>query len=249
MQNLLELHNLTVRYGQVDALTGVSFSLRRGEIVVIVGESGSGKSTLINAILNILPVDARVCADRMLYAGIDLQQLDQSGWRELYGNEIGVIFQNPLTALNPLLRIRTQFIETIRANSTKDRQDALAIAESMLRKMQLANPQEVLDSYPFQLSGGMLQRVLIAMALSLAPSLIIADEPTSALDAFTKKAIIQEFLHLKDRHGIGVLFITHDLRIASHIADRILVMSNGSIVEQGPKDEVLGVGTHSFHPG
>ena len=246
MQNLLELHNLNVQYNDADALTGVSFALAKGEILGIVGQSGSGKTTLINAILNILPANAKLCAESMQYKDTDLLHLSQTGWRKLYGNEIGVIFQNPEAALNPLVRIRTQFKETIRANSSVSHIQAAQIANNMLAKMQLPNPDEVLNSYPFQLSGGMLQRVMIAMALSLSPSLIIADEPTSALDAFTQKTIIKEFSRLKDMHEIGMLFITHDIRVASYIADRLLVMHDGQIIEQGQTQQLIANPQHPY---
>lgn len=246
MQNLLELHNLNVQYNDADALTGVSFALAKGEILGIVGQSGSGKTTLINAILNILPANAKLCAEGMHYKDTDLRHLSQTGWRKLYGNEIGVIFQNPEAALNPLVRIRTQFKETIRANSSVSHMQAEEVAKKMLENMQLPDPVEVLNSYPFQLSGGMLQRVMIAMALSLSPSLIIADEPTSALDAFTQKTIIKEFSRLKAMHEIGMLFITHDIRVASHIADRLLVMHQGQIVEQGRVEHLISNPQHAY---
>ena len=246
MPDLLDLHNLNVQYQEAEALRGVSLTLRRGEILGIVGESGSGKTTLINAILNILPSSASLTADRMQYKNTDLLQLSQTGWREHYGSEIGVIFQNPEAALNPLVRIRTQFVECICANSSAGRRDAIKTARATLEKMQLTDPDTVLNAYPFQLSGGMLQRVMIAMALCLKPSLIIADEPTSALDAFTQKAIINEFINLKKQHEIGMLFITHDIRVASHIADRLLVMYQGRIVEHGQVDSLLANPQHDY---
>lgn len=246
VQNLLELHDLKVRYQQADALRGVSLSLAAGEIVGIVGESGSGKTTLINAMLNVLPPNASMTAQKMLFKGRDLQQFSVDDWRKIYGREIGVIFQNPEAVLNPLLNIRTQFIETVRANSSATRAQAIDTAVKMLQKMQLDAPQQVLNSYPFQLSGGMLQRVMIAMTLSLEPALIIADEPTSALDAFTQKTIIKQFVQLRDAGKTGVLFITHDIRLASHIADIIVVMHGGCIVEQGKKDMLLGNPQHEY---
>lgn len=235
---LLETEDLTIAYGNEPVLKGINMKVYPNEIVGIVGESGSGKSTLARAIMNLLPRGAIKFSGEIYFEGRKLSQLKKKEWQRLRGNEIAMIFQNPSGYLNPIRRVGSQFIESIRAHQRITAADAEEIAKKTLIKMNLKDPHRVMKSYPFQLSGGMNQRVAIAMATAMAPQLVIADEPTSALDVITQRIIIDEMKNLRDKENTSILMITHHIACAASFADRIIVMKSGRIVEEGTAEIV-----------
>ena len=245
MKPILQIDSLGIRYdNKRDILSGVSFSLESSEVLAIIGESGSGKTTLARAILNTLPYSAVVTSGTIKYKNLDI--LKQKEYSSLYGKEISAIFQDPSSYLNPVIKIKKQFVETVCSNHDVDKLEAYNIAISMLEKTNLIDTEKILNSYPFELSGGMLQRVMIAMIFALEPSLIIADEPTSALDVVSQKLVLDELLALRDRLGSSVIIITHSFSVASYIADSIAILYKGSVVEFGSKEEVLSNPKHPY---
>ena len=247
LDKLLKVTDLTISYGGgVDAINNINFSLGYNEVIGIVGESGSGKTTLIRTILNLLPEIAEISSGKILYKDRLLSELNSEEWIKVRGNEIAAIFQNPSSYLNPIMKIKKQFIETIRANIKSSKKDATDIAVRMLKKMNLKDVGKIMDSYPFELSGGMLQRVMIAMVIALEPKLIIADEPTSALDVINQKRIIDELMMLKTDYNTSMIFITHDISIAAYVSDYIIVMKSGKIVEMDSKENLILRPKHQY---
>lgn len=245
-KNLLKVDNLSVSYdGKTEVLKDINLSLEEGSVLAIIGESGSGKTTLARALLDTLPLNAKVTSGTIVYKDLELLGLSKKEYLKLYGKEISAIFQNPSSYLNPIIKIEKQFVEMLCSNLKIDEQKAIEVAIKMLKKVNLNNTKKVLNSYAFELSGGMLQRVMIAMVFSLNPSLIIADEPTSALDVFTQKQVLDELIKLKNDKNISMIIITHSFSVASYVADFITVVFKGSIVEYGRKDEIL---KHPKHP-
>jgi peptide/nickel transport system ATP-binding protein len=230
-------------------LQQLDFSLQRGRILGLVGESGCGKSMTGNAILGLLEPPARIVQGRILFEGVDLLQQDEAALRRLRGDRIAMVFQDPMMTLNPVLRIDTQMIETIQAHHPLPRQQALARAEAALARLGLHDPQQRLREYPHQLSGGMRQRVAIAIALLNQPALLIADEPTTALDVTTQRQIVQQVQALCREHGSALIWISHDLALVSTLADEICVMYAGRIVERGPVQTVLRQPRHPYTRG
>jgi peptide/nickel transport system ATP-binding protein len=232
--------------GVIRAVDGVSFDIDAGETVTIIGESGSGKSTTAMALLRLLPDDLAIISGS---AQIDGQ--DVVGTRrhigELRGRAVALIPQDPMTALNPIATIGQQMVEAIRhAHGELSKAQARERALDLLRQVHLSAPERRVKSYPHELSGGMLQRVLIAMALSTEPRLIVADEPTSALDVTVQAGILDLLLEMQERTGVAVLLITHDLGVARLMSDRILVMHRGLFVEQGPVEQVVDAPAHEY---
>jgi peptide/nickel transport system ATP-binding protein len=248
-EELLEVSGLTTRFftkaGVVNAVEDVSFSVARGEVLGLVGESGSGKSMTGYSLMGLIDAPGRVVAGRMLFKGRDLNGLSPEEMRQLRGNRIAMVFQDPMMTLNPVLRIDTQMIEAIQAHEKVSRAAALARAREALVKVGIASPDERLRAYPHQFSGGMRQRVAIAIALLNGPDLIIADEPTTALDVTIQGQILYEVQRLARETGTALIWITHDLSVVAGLADRICVMYAGRIVEQGTTEDVL---THPAHP-
>ncbi|MGX7704214.1 ABC transporter ATP-binding protein [Methylobacterium sp. Gmos1] len=243
MSELLRVQNLSVRLppgaDRSHALSGVSLSLAANEILCVVGESGSGKSVLANTVMRLLPAGVRPDAGEVLFRGRDLVGAPEAEMRRLRGREIGMIFQEPMTALNPLRRAGDQIAETFRIHTGLS---ARAIREktlALLAEVRMPDPTAALRAYPHELSGGQRQRVMIAMALALEPALLIADEPTTALDVTTQGRILALIRDIQRRRGMGVLFITHDFGVVAEIADRVAVMQAGRLVEEGPADAVL----------
>jgi peptide/nickel transport system ATP-binding protein len=230
-------------------LQQLDFSLQRGRILGLVGESGCGKSMTGNAILGLLEPPARIVQGRILFEGVDLLQQDEAALRRLRGDRIAMVFQDPMMTLNPVLRIDTQMIETIQAHHPLPRQQALARAEAALARLGLHDPQQRLREYPHQLSGGMRQRVAIAIALLNQPALLIADEPTTALDVTTQRQIVQQVQALCREQGSALIWISHDLALVSTLADEICVMYAGRIVERGPVQAVLRQPRHPYTRG
>ena len=232
---LLAVRNLTVSYGEKQAVRGVNFCLHRGEILVLAGESGSGKSTILRAVMGIL--DASVCTGEILWEGTDVLQLAKDARRKLAGEEIAIVFQNAATSFCPVRTIGSQLYESVCAHRAWSYAEFRERAEALMVQMQL--PRAVLDGYPFRLSGGMAQRVGIAAAMLLQPKLILADEPTSALDALTQVRVAKELMALRRRTGVAMLLVTHHMGLAYYMADRILVLRRGEMVEQGTREEIF----------
>ncbi|MBM4763014.1 ABC transporter ATP-binding protein [Bacillus sp. B15-48] len=241
MGKLLEVKSLSVTYddGKTKAVNNFTMDLGHKEIIAIVGESGCGKSTLIKSIFNLLPPNGKIVSGEILFNKKNLHEYSQEQWRTVRGNQMSMIFQNPGSYLNPILKIGKQFVESIRAHQRISKNEALILAKETLRKMQFTDTERILNSYPFQLSGGMKQRVAIGMALIMEPKLILADEPTSALDVVTQVEIMNELLEFKEHANASILWITHNIGSAAYIADRIIVMNNGEMVEFDQKRSIL----------
>ncbi|OWJ82135.1 ABC transporter ATP-binding protein [Haematobacter missouriensis] len=231
---LLEVENLRIafptRHGPVEVVRGVSFSLGR-ERLGIVGESGSGKSQTGRAILGLTPPPGKATADRLTFDGIDLRNADQATWRSIRGARISMVMQDPKFSLNPVMAIGKQLMEAARLHGAS-RQEAKTRALSMLEAVQIRDPERVFRAYPHELSGGMGQRAMIAMMLITEPDLLIADEPTSALDVTVQIEVLRILDRLVRERGMGLIFISHDLRLVSTFCDRVLVMYAGRVVEE-----------------
>ena len=238
---LLDVKNLAVSYGKnpKPTIEGVSFDLDDGEILAIVGESGSGKTTVIRAILNVLPGGGHVSNGSMTFDGKNLLELDAGGWRSLRGKNISMIFQDSGNMMNPVHTIGKQFVEYIQVHSDLDKKAAWDMAIEKLELMNLPNPENILNSYTFELSGGMRQRVGIAMAITFQPKLLLADEPTSALDVTTQAQIVGELMFITRGSGAAMIIVTHNIGVASYLADNLMVMSGGRVVEYGKTDDVI----------
>ncbi|MDY7578960.1 ABC transporter ATP-binding protein [Herbaspirillum sp. RTI4] len=245
----LEVRNLRTHFftpdGVLPAVDDVSLRLERGRILGLVGESGSGKTVTGFSILGLLDAPGRIVGGQILFQGRDLVSLNKPALRHLQGNRIAMIFQDPMMALNPVLRVEAQMIDAVLAHSQVSRQQARELARDTLGMMGIASPQERLRAYPHQLSGGMRQRVAIAIAMLHKPDLIIADEPTTALDVTIQAQILSEVQKLARQHGTALIWISHDLSVVAGLADDIAVMYSGRIVEQGSVAEVLD---HPLHP-
>lgn len=247
---LLSIRNLSVRLPgsgeRSHAVQGISFDLYKGEILCIVGESGSGKSISANAIMGLLPPYLRPEQGEIRFDGQDLLNLPESELLALRGRRIGMIFQEPMSALNPTMRIGQQIAEVMETHNAFPAAQRPKRVLELLELVGLPNPQALQHTYPFRLSGGQRQRVMIAMALALEPDILIADEPTTALDVTTQAQILALIQKIQRSMGMGVMFITHDFGVVADIADRIVVMEKGQLVEQGPADAVLNAPRHPY---
>lgn len=234
------------RGGEVHAVNSVSFHLNRGEILGVVGESGSGKSVTMMSLIRLLPSPpARIGPGQVLLDGQDLLQLNDEGLRKVRGPKVGFVFQDPMTSLNPVFSIGNQLMEPLRKHMGMDKAAARKRAQELLELVGIPDAARRLNDYPHQFSGGMRQRVVIAMALACDPDVLIADEPTTALDVTIQAQIIDLVKRLQAQLGMGVIWITHDLGVIAGIAQRVMVMYAGQIVEHGPVREVFG---HPRHP-
>ncbi|SKA29977.1 ABC transporter ATP-binding protein [Consotaella salsifontis] len=235
--------------GNVRSVDGVDLSIRRGETLAIVGESGSGKSVTSLSIMRLIGQPGRIAGGSMIFAGdggaLDLATATETQMRRLWGNQIGMIFQEPMTSLNPVQRAGDQIAEAIMLHQNKGRAAAREAAVAMLRRVGIPAPERRARDYPHQMSGGMRQRVMIAMALCCRPKLLIADEPTTALDVTIQAQILKLMKELQEEIGMAVLFITHDLAVVAEVADKVAVMYAGRIVESGDVDTVFA---HPRHP-
>jgi oligopeptide/dipeptide ABC transporter ATP-binding protein len=240
---LLEVNDLKVRFatedGIVRAVDGLSFKLERGKVLGIVGESGSGKSVTAMTLMGLTRGVNAAFEGEVLYKGTDLLKVSDSGMQKYRGNELGMIFQDPMTSLNPVYRIGEQIAEAIRSHEKVDKRTARARTIELLRQVGIPNPESRIDSFPHEFSGGMRQRAMIAMALSCNPSVLIADEPTTALDVTIQAQIVDLVNRLKDDFDSAVVFITHDLGVIAEIADEIIVMYAGRVVERGSKRDIF----------
>jgi peptide/nickel transport system ATP-binding protein len=250
---LLSVSGLTTvfdtRTGPVAAVDDVSFEIRAGETLGLVGESGSGKSVTALSIMRLVQAPGRIARGQLVFKGRDLTALDEREMRRVRGAEIALIFQEPSTALNPVFRVGDQIAETLLVHGRATRRDARDLAIVLLRTVRISNPDVRVDDYPHQLSGGMRQRVLIAMALACKPSLVIADEPTTALDVTIQAEILELLREMKSALNLSMLLITHDLGVIAATADRVAVMYAGRIVETGPVRDVFRTPAHPYTRG
>ncbi len=251
MASLLEINGLRTEFrtgaGIVRAVDGVSYDVAAGETVAVVGESGSGKSVTALSILRLIPdPPGKIVGGSVMFAGRDLLTLTEPQMREIRGGEIGMVFQEPMTSLNPVLTIGRQITETLEQHRGMDHAAASKRAEALLTQVGIAEAARRLKQYPHQLSGGMRQRVMIAIALACGPKLIIADEPTTALDVTIQAQILELMKGLSRDHGIALIIITHNLGVVARYADRVNVMYAGRIVESGPAIEVYHDPRHPY---
>ncbi len=247
---LLTIANLGIRFGSgASAHQGVhdvSVSVGRGEVVGLVGESGSGKSLTCRSILGIVPRTATVTATAIEFDGRDVQALSRKGLRELRAREVGMIFQDPFSSLNPTLRIERQMTETLQVNTGLDKAAARQRAVELLTQVEIPEPQTRLRLYPHELSGGMRQRVMIALAISSNPGLLIADEPTTALDVSTQSQVLALIKRLRSEQAMSVLLVSHDFGVIAEMCDTVAVMYGGYVVEAGPVREVYTAPAHPY---
>ncbi|MDO4522832.1 MAG: ABC transporter ATP-binding protein [Eubacteriales bacterium] len=243
---MLEIQHLCISYGAIQTVKDVSFTVNSGQIVGIVGESGSGKSTTIRSILGILPGKGKVTSGNILFDQQNLTQFTGKEWSGIRGKEISMIFQHPSESMDPVLRIGDQFYESMRAVQKIDRPTAMKHAKELLNDLQLTDIERILKSYPFELSGGMCQRVAIAMAMANGTRLLLADEPTSALDVTVQAQTIKVLLGLRKKYGTAILLVTHNMGVVANMADMVGVMYHGKLVEWGTREQVLHHPTHEY---
>lgn len=253
MSVLLEVKNLSTHFftraGIVPAVNDISFSIGAGQVLGLVGESGSGKTVTGLSLMGLVDPPGRIVAGSIKLEGQELVGLSEAQWRKIRGNRIAMIFQDPMMTLNPVLRIGTQMIETIKAHENISDDAARMLCRDALGRVGIPSPDERLSAYPHQFSGGMRQRVVIAIALLMRPSVIIADEPTTALDVTIQAQIIAEVQKLAAETGTAIVWVTHDLAVVSGLSDRLAVMYAGRIIEEGVTDEVLSRPHHPYTQG
>lgn len=237
--DILKVSHLSVGYGQGTVVEDVHFSVGKGEILAMVGESGSGKTTIFKAIQKFLPADGRIESGQIWLKGEDITHMPMKDFRKFRGKIMGTVFQEPGSTLNPTRKIGRQFGEVLGYHLGCSKKEGMQIAIENMELMRLKNPETLLDRYPFQLSGGMKQRLSMAMAMSLKPDLILADEPTSSLDATVQRKIIDEFLRLRAEFHMSIVIITHDLALARYVSDHLLVLCHGKVAEYGPTKQVI----------
>lgn len=252
-EHLLEVKNLRTNFatggGIVQAVRGVSLYVDAGEFIGIIGESGCGKSVSMMSVMQLLADNAAVRADTILFDGMDLQKQSRKQMRKLLGSSIGMIFQDPMTSLNPLYTIGNQLMEPLRQHQRMTRAAARARALEMLRLVGINEPEKRLKQYPHELSGGMRQRVMIAIAMCCTPKLLIADEPTTALDVTIQAQIMELMAELKDRFSTATILITHDLGVIASVCSRVMVMYGGKIMEEGSVEDIFYAPGHPYTEG
>ncbi|OKP82299.1 ABC transporter ATP-binding protein [Paenibacillus sp. P32E] len=252
-KRLLSVEDLQVSFatrdGENQAVRGVSFHIDAGETVGIVGESGSGKSVTAKAIMSLITPPGRITAGNIEFRGERLTGLSEKEWRSLRGNRIAMVFQDPMTSLNPVKKIGQQLTEVIRRHRGLNKEAAVAEAARMLLQVGIQNPEQRLKQYPHEFSGGMRQRVMIAMALSCQPELLIADEPTTALDATIQAQILDLFKELKENSDTAIALITHDLGVVAQVCTRVIVMYGGLIMEEGTVEDIFYRPRHPYTEG
>ncbi|HYX42614.1 MAG TPA: ABC transporter ATP-binding protein [Pyrinomonadaceae bacterium] len=253
MAHLLEVKNLQTHFrtraGLVRAVDGVSFQLERGELLGLVGESGCGKSVTALSLLRLVAPPGKIVGGEILFDSVDLLKLSESKMRAIRGDDVAMIFQDPMTSLNPVYTVGEQIAEALRLHRKLSRKQAKAAAIEAMREVSIPDPARRVDDYPHQLSGGMRQRVMIAMALACDPKLLIADEPTTALDVTIQAQILELLDGLRQTRELAVLLITHDLGVVAEVADRVAVMYTGRIVEESPVAELFARPKHPYTEG
>ncbi|GEN81915.1 oligopeptide transport ATP-binding protein OppD [Sporosarcina luteola] len=253
-ENILDVDNLHVsfktRNGEITAVKGVSFSLKKGETLAIVGESGSGKSVTAKSIMRLLPKHSAVIPQgEIKFEGQDLLELSLKDMQQVRGSKISMVFQDPMTSLNPTMKIGKQIMEGLKKHQTLTKSEARQRALEMLELVGIPNAKKRLDAYPHQFSGGMRQRVVIAMALACIPQVLIADEPTTALDVTIQAQILQLMKNLQEKMDTAIVLITHDLGVVANMADKVAVMYAGEVVEYGTLDEIFYETQHPYTLG
>ena len=247
---LLDVRDLTVEFatrrGMVQAVRKVSLSVAKGETVGIVGESGSGKSVTSYTVMRILDRAGHIAAGSIAFSGIDLRTASEGAMRDLRGREMSMVFQNPRAALNPIRTVGRQIEDVLRQHAQAAGQDLRRAAIEALEQVRIGRPQERYDAYPFNLSGGMCQRIVIALALACRPQLLIADEPTTGLDVTTQKVVMELIVELTRARGMSTILITHDLGLAAAYCDKVVVMEKGEVVETADAAEVFGNPGHPY---
>ena len=250
---LLEVNDLHTSFytpaGEVKAVNGVSFNLERGKVLGIVGESGSGKSVTAYSIMQILEKTGKIVSGSVKFDGQELVGIGEEGMKQIRGNKISIIFQDPMTSLNPTYTIGHQLMEAITLHTGRNKQQAWDRAVEMLRLVNVNEPEKRMKQYPFEFSGGMRQRVMIAMALACEPDILIADEPTTALDVTIQAQILELMQQLQKELGMAIIMITHDLGVVAQLCDEVIVMYAGSICEQGTADEIFYNPRHEYTKG
>ena len=253
MMALLEVRDLRVSFqtpaGEVRAVNGISFDLEEGQILGIVGESGSGKSVTAYSILQILASNAKIIGGSIKFRGQELIGVGERTMKKIRGNKISIIFQDPMTSLNPTYTIGHQLMEAILLHTGRNRRQAYARAVEMLKQVNVNEPHKRMRQYPHALSGGMRQRIMIAMALACEPDILIADEPTTALDVTIQAQILELIQNLQKQMGMAVMMITHDLGVVAQLCDRVIVMYAGAICEQGTAEEIFYTPGHEYTKG
>ena len=246
---LLEVQNLRTTFGPLVAVNDVSFEIRKGETLGLVGESGSGKSVTAFSIIGLVQDPGRVVGGKVFFQGRDLLALPETEMRQVRGAGIGFVFQEPMAALNPVMRVGAHIAEALIVHGLASRNDARSRAVDLLRAVKIVDPEKRVDDYPHQLSGGMRQRVMMAIAIACGPPLVIADEPTTALDVTVQAQILDLLREMKREFELSLLLITHDLGVIAETADRVAVMYAGRIVEQGPVREIFRNPKHPYTRG
>lgn len=252
-EKLLEIKDERLSFftpaGEVKALNGVSFSMDEGEVLGIVGESGSGKSVTAYSIMGLTAYPGKLIGGTIRFNGHQIDEMTEKDFRKLRGNEVSIIFQDPMTSLNPVYTIGNQIVEVILLHTDKTKKEAYARAKELLELVGINEPEKRLKQYPHELSGGMRQRVMIAIALACEPKLLIADEPTTALDVTIQAQILELMQELRQKLGMSIIMITHDLGVVASMCERIAVMYAGHIVEYGTADEIFYNPSHEYTKG
>ena len=248
--NLLKVDNIKTNFyskdKKIEAVRGVSFHVNQGDILGIVGESGSGKSVLMKSVMNILPENAKIEEGKIYFNNIDILNLSKKEMQNIKGKEIAMIFQDPMTALNPLKKVGDHLTEVLMRHKEINKKEAKVLALNILKQVGIPMPEKRINQYPHEFSGGMRQRVLIAMALACNPRLLIADEPTTALDVTIQAQILQLLKNLKESNDMSVILITHDLGVVASLCNRVVVMYGGLIMEEGLVDEIFYEAKHPY---
>ena len=243
MEKLLEVKDLKVSFftdlGETQAVKGAGFAIGEGDFFGIVGESGSGKSVTTKSILRLGPSNCKILGGEILFRGEDILKKNEAELREIRGGEIAMIFQDSLSALNPVYTVGNKMVELIRRHTNMNKKEAKARVLELLTAVGITDPEKAMNSYPHELSGGMRQRVGIAMGMSYQPKLLLADEPTSALDVTTQAQIVRQMMELRDDYGTSIIVVTHNLGIAAYMSDYIVVMKDGKMEDQGTREYIL----------
>ena len=235
--------------GEVKALNGVSFAMNQGDVLGIVGESGSGKSVTAYSVMGLTAYPGKLVGGTVWFNGHEIEKMKEKDFRKIRGNEVSIIFQDPMTSLNPVYTIGNQIVEVIRLHTKKNKQEAWARAEALLELVGINEPEKRLKQYPHELSGGMRQRVMIAIALACEPKLLIADEPTTALDVTIQAQILELMCELREKMGTAIMLITHDMGVVAETADDVLVLYAGKAVEYGSIEDIFERPKHPYTQG